>query len=269
MRVDVSHARIGPDLKTSVVRAQRRRGIERHFRHAIERLIAASHRALQLRRFIVQKALLTEYYERYLQDQDSTAFIRRTSARYTVGTLERLLEHPRRDVRRSAAMALGYLATYGSNQALGRALCDDDRTVRLLAESGIRNLWTRAGSAEQRQRLGVVIQLNLSQQYSEAILCATELIEEASHFAEVWNQRAIAQYNLGRFAESIRDCHQALEINPYHFGAAAGMGQCYLQLGQRVYALESFRRALRLNPNLEGIRAGIAHLERILRQESQ
>ena len=67
---------------------------------------------------------------------------------------------------------------------------------------------------------------------------------------------------MGRFRESIHDCQQALEINPYHFGAAAGMGQCYVQLGEYQTALECFRRALRLNPSLEGVRANIAHLER-------
>jgi cytochrome c-type biogenesis protein CcmH/NrfG len=40
------------------------------------------------------------------------------------------------------------------------------------------------------------------------------------------------------------------------------MGQCYLQLGNYDAALESFRRALRLNPNLEGVRASVTYLER-------
>jgi cytochrome c-type biogenesis protein CcmH/NrfG len=40
------------------------------------------------------------------------------------------------------------------------------------------------------------------------------------------------------------------------------MGQCYLQLGDFDAALESFRRALKLNPNLEGVRASVAYLER-------
>ena len=39
-------------------------------------------------------------------------------------------------------------------------------------------------------------------------------------------QRAVARYNLGLFNESVRDCHEALEINPYHFVAATSMGHC-------------------------------------------
>ena len=96
---------------------------------------------------------------------------------------------------------------------------------------------------------------------------ATELIEHAPWFAEAWNQRALARFHRREYNDSIRDCRQALEINPYHFGAASGMGQCYLKLGDRLSALESFRRALRLNPNLERVRAQVIHLQKLLQDE--
>jgi tetratricopeptide (TPR) repeat protein len=209
-------------------------------------------------------ALLEDMYEQYLSDQDSAAFIKNVSLRYTCGTLERLVEQGPRPVRRAAALAIGMLGGYESNAALGRALLDRDRGVRTLAENGMRALWCRAGNEEQRRQLSIVIRLNTSQQFDEAIVLATELIEEAPWFAEAWNQRAIACFCAGRYADSIRDCHQALEINPYHFGAVAGIGQCYLHLGNRESALESFRRALSLNPDLAGVRAQVQHLERVL-----
>ena len=62
-------------------------------------------------------------------------------------------------------------------------------------------------------------------------------------------------------------CHQALEINAYHFMAASVMGQAYLLLGDPVSALDSFRRALRLNPNMEEVRAQVIHLQRSLKDE--
>ncbi|MEE9601685.1 MAG: tetratricopeptide repeat protein, partial [Thermoguttaceae bacterium] len=83
-------------------------------------------------------------------------------------------------------------------------------------------------------------------------------------FAEVWHQRAVAQFKLSNFSEAIRDCHQTLEINPYHFTAAAGMGKAYLRLDNHVSALQSFRRALRLNPNLDGIRAQVVRLAKMV-----
>lgn len=218
-------------------------------------------------KFTDRRPLLLRYYNRYLDEQNTAAFIKQVSQQYTVGSLERLAVSPHREVRRSAIMALSFLADYYSNPVLGRALIDEDRIVRTLAENGIRNLWSRAGSETHRRRLSIATYLNLSQQHEAALRQATELLEECPWFAEAWNQRAISQYNLGRYAESIRDCHQALEINPYHYAAAAGMGQSYLQLGHRQHALESFRRALRLNPNMEAVRTGISYLERLLRNQ--
>ncbi|MBN2021341.1 MAG: tetratricopeptide repeat protein [Pirellulales bacterium] len=208
--------------------------------------------------------ILCSLYRQYLDDQDSAGFVRSVSARYTSGTLQRLCEHPEREVRRGAVLALGFVGEYDVNHTLGRALHDDDRTVRVLAENSIRNVWPRAGSAAQRHMLAAVIRLVAAQQYTEAVRQATDLIEQAGWFAEAWNQRGVAFFRQNCFIESIRDGHQALEVNPYHFPAAASMGQAYLQLGNPVSALECFRRALRLNPNLEGVRVQVERLSRTI-----
>ncbi len=213
---------------------------------------------------VPRTAFLAACYQRYLDHQDTSAFVQQVSVRYTSGTLERLAEHPDRVVRRGAVLALGYLADYESNPVMGRALVDEDRTVRLLAESGIRNVWTRLGTAAQRQAVVILIRYNTAQHYQEAIRRATLLIDEAPWLPEPWNQRAVAWFALGKYAESIQDCLQALELNPYHFAAAAGMGQAQLQLHQPSEALECFRRALRLNPGLEGARVQVARLTRLV-----
>jgi tetratricopeptide (TPR) repeat protein len=204
-----------------------------------------------------------------LNDQDTSAFVQGVSEFYTVGSLERLTRHDRREVRRAAALALGFLADYSSNAALGRCLTDEDRIVRTIAENGIRSLWRRPEQQVARRRLAKIFRYNSTARYKEAVVAATELIELVPQCSEAWNQRAIAYYNLSRFIESVNDCHQTLEMNPYHFDAAAGMGQCYLQLNDCISALECFKRALRLNPGLEGVRAGVEYLERTLRKRSE
>jgi len=206
--------------------------------------------------------LLMELYQQYLEGQDSTGFVEQVSKRYASGTLQRLTRHPGREIRRAAVLALGFLGDYDSNHTLGCALHDQDRTVRTLAENGIRTLWTRAGSESERQEIHVIVRLNAAQLYRDAIIRATGLIERAPWFAEAWHQRAVANFAQGRFVESIRDCHQALEINPYHFVAATTMGQAYLELQNSISALECFRRALRLNPDLEGVRVQVTKLTR-------
>ncbi|HEX4129326.1 MAG TPA: tetratricopeptide repeat protein [Pirellulales bacterium] len=212
-------------------------------------------------------AALERFYHTYLADQDSAEFIRRVALRYRCGTLERLAKIGPRLTRRAAVLALGFLGAYESNAVLGRALQDEDRGVRTLAETALRNVWCRDGSAEQQRVLESVIRLNAARSFDDAVHRANTLLAEAPDLAEAWNQRAIAYYGLGRYADSIRDCRRTVELNPYHFGAVAGMGQCFLYQGNLLYALESFRRALELNPNLEAIRANVAMLERRLKKQ--
>ena len=208
--------------------------------------------------------ILLGLYQQYLTDHDSDGFRRKTAQCYSQGTLHRLAGHDGRLVRRAAVLALGFLGDYEANPTLGRALQDEDRTVRVLAENAIRNVWTRVGIEERQQELRVILRLNLARHFQEAVRRATELLDAVPWFAEAWNQRAIAHFSLEHYDEAIQDCHQALEINPYHFAAAAGMGQAYLQVGDHAAALESFRRALRLNPDLEAVRVQIARLSRLL-----
>jgi tetratricopeptide (TPR) repeat protein len=208
--------------------------------------------------------LLDRLYHAYLEDEDSAAFIHGVAQHYTNCTLERLATRGGRITRRAAVLALGYVGQYDSNAVLGQAMLDDDRGVRILAENGIRELWARVGTEAQRQQLSIIVRLNSSQQYEQAIQLASELIEQAPFFAEAWNQRAIGYYQLGQYEQSANDCHQALEINPYHFGAAVGMGHCYLELSDGFAALECFRRAIKLNPSMEDVRAQVDYLARQL-----
>ena len=71
---------------------------------------------------------------------------------------------------------------------------------------------------------------------------------------------------LGMYEESANDCQQTLDLNPYHFGAAIGMAHCYLELDDPVGALQYFRRAIDINPSMEGVRAQIDFLQRSLEE---
>jgi tetratricopeptide (TPR) repeat protein len=209
---------------------------------------------------------LERFYRRYLDDASSAAFVWGLSQHYTIGTLERLAERGRRETRRAATLALGYMADFRSNAVLGRRMRDGDRGVRLLAENGIRELWLRDGSDSQQLRLRAIARLNVSGQYETVVEQASRLIDEAPEFAEVWNQRADAYARLDRFTDSICDGRRTLELNPYHFAAAVEMGLCHLQLGETHATLACFQRALSLNPGLERVRVHAARLKRKLKR---
>lgn len=46
------------------------------------------------------------------------------------------------------------------------------------------------------------------------------------YHAQGYNKRATVLFLLQRYRESVADCRVVLELNPYHFAAAAGMGTC-------------------------------------------
>lgn len=215
----------------------------------------------------VRSPVLVGYYNRYLTNNHRAVFVKRVSRRYSCATLERLAAIGDHITRRAAILALGLIGDYSSNSVVGRALADRDRGVRTIAENSIRELWCRVGSRDQRERLRDIVDLNHKHEAAEAARLATELIHASPWIAEAWCQRGVAYYHLGQYDAAIRDCHQALEINPYHFTAAAGMGQCYLLQDNPVAALEAFRRALRLNPGLEEVRAQVVQLQRSLKDD--
>jgi tetratricopeptide (TPR) repeat protein len=211
-----------------------------------------------------QPPLLHRFYGEFLASECSASFIQAVTTHYSRSALERLATAEDRVTRRAAVLALGLTADYSANAALGRALSDKDRAVRMLAENGLRAVWRRQGNVYQRRRLEEILRLNRSEQYAEAVVTAGVLLQRAPSIAEAWNQRGIALYHQGRYHAALGDLQQALELNSYHFGAALGMAHCHLQLENVAASLECFELALRINPNLEGVRAQVQYLQRSL-----
>lgn len=210
--------------------------------------------------FDKQQPRLTTLYLDYRQQHDARTFINQATQYYNESSLIRLTGAVCVETRRAAALMLGFVGTYQANDVLGRLLKDYDRSVRLIAESSLKSVWSRDGSDEQRQELYVVMRLIASQQYGEAVNHANVLLDEYPLYVEARNQRAIALFALKKFEESIEDSRIVLDLNPYHFGAVIGMGHAYLQLHDKSQAIECFRQALEINPNLEPVRR---HLERL------
>lgn len=206
-------------------------------------------------------SLLVEYYEGYLQDSDVDAFRRKVSARYMEGTLSRLVESDDVQARRAAVLALGLTGSFQVNAALARALRDSDAIVRRLADLALWSIWFRADSAENNATLERVSRLISKRQLEDAIELVNKLIQASPQFAEAYNQRAIAEFFLGRFRESAEDCRMTLERNPYHFGALAGLAKCQIQLEERAAAIETLRRASKLQPFNDDLKLWIASLE--------
>lgn len=207
---------------------------------------------------------LVQLYQQYLTDEDTAGFIVATADHYNLGSLERLARYGDRMSRRAAILALGFLGDFSNNETLGRALADRDRAVRMLADMNIRRAWFRQGTPPIRSALVQLEQLNCADQSEEVIAWATDLIQQDRRLAEAWNQRAIAFSAVGEFHRAVADCRETLNCNRYHFPAAIGLGQCCMELDDHRSALECFRLALTINPDLESLRAQIQHLEKLM-----
>jgi len=197
-------------------------------------------------------------------------FKRSVEARYNEATLERLLHAQHPEVRQAAILALGMIGTMQINISLAKSLHDEDPTARLLTEQALRSIWLRADSPENNRELHRLMELVASEGNSEDILVGFEtLIRKAPRFAEAYNQRAIFHFVRGDYSKAIRDCEKVLRLNPHHFGAAAGMGQCFMKQEKLRAALRIYRRANRINPNLDKIRETIVSLERMLGEDKR
>jgi len=212
------------------------------------------------RNFGVEPRIAALYLD-YLQHHDLQKLFEQVHRYYELPTLYRVCYSQHVNARRAAAHVLGFIGDYDANPHLGKLLRDSDRSVQLLAENSIKNVWTRFGTEQERRELRNIMRMINKQEYSEAIRLANIVLENSMFFAEVRNQRAIALFAIGDFQNAAEDASIVLDLNPYHFGAAVGMGHSYLQMGNKELAAACFRQALRINPCLETVRRHLSQIE--------
>ena len=92
----------------------------------------------------------------------------------------------------------------------------------------------------------------------------TLITQSAPEFAEGWHKRATVHFLMGNFSASIEDIKKTVALEPRHFGAYAGLGLIYLNLGQEEAALNALEKALEINPHLSGTRMKVEELRQKL-----
>jgi tetratricopeptide (TPR) repeat protein len=171
------------------------------------------------------------------------------------------------EARRFGAAALVDTGTLEDAPALVRALRDEDRGVRALAETALWAVWSRSGDDAIDSLLEIGVAQMRERQVEASVETFTEIIRRRPEFAEGWNKRATAYYLLGEWRRSAADCDEVLKRNPQHFGALSGYGMIWLRLDQPARALERFEQALAVNPNLDSVRETIDALRAALIQQ--
>ena len=177
---------------------------------------------------------------------------------YTDATLERLLKNPDNVTRQAATLALGLVGGIETATSVAAMLKDRDRLVRRFAHDALWEIWFRGSDEEQCRRLREVLRLD---DFAAGMAALDDLIQDYPDYAEAFNQRAVLYYRRGEYARSAADCEKVLRLNPVHFAAASGMGQCYLRMKKPKAALRAFRTALSINPDLESVREAVSALK--------
>ena len=208
--------------------------------------------------------LLQDLYANYLRGETTATFVARVQQHYEQASIERLAVMSNRYGRRAANFALVSMANFSANSIVGAALADTDRHVREIARQGIARLWQQTDDRLNQIELLKIIELNRQTRYAQAALNASELLEVAPAVAEVWNQRSLAHHRLKLYTDAIRDGRRTMEFNPYHFECLIRMGRCHEQLDDPISALDYFRQALAVHPDLAGVRAKVHYLQRSL-----
>jgi len=168
--------------------------------------------------------------------------------------------------RRDAASRLGEVGSMADVALLVKALRDPDEDTRNQAEQALWRIWARSGDPEVDRLYQAGIEQMNAADLQQSIATFTRIIELKPDFAEGWNKRATLYFLAGELRKSLADCDEVMKRNPYHFGALSGYALIYIQLEYYDRALEYSRRALEVNPNMDGVRRNVELLERLLEQ---
>jgi tetratricopeptide (TPR) repeat protein len=181
----------------------------------------------------------------------------------------RALAQPDVRGRRDAASRLGEIGTMADARVLLRALKDPDDETRENAEQSLWQIWSRSGDPSIDRLYAAGIHQMEEGELGDAIATFTQIIERKPEFAEAWNKRATLYFLTGELRKSLADSDEVMKRNPYHFGALAGYSQIYIQLEYYERALDYARRALEVNPNMDGVRRSLMMLEHVQEQRRQ
>ncbi len=147
------------------------------------------------------------------------------------------------------------------DQLFGRLAMEDNPDCERV-QGQIWAAWNRSGSASMDFLAARADQAMAKRDYDAAKSYLNDLVRLAPDFAEGWNKRATMYFVTDEYGRSLDDIGRVLKLEPRHFGALSGLGIILDRLGDEAGALEAYRRAARIHPNLPGAQEGIKKLSK-------
>jgi len=121
--------------------------------------------------------------------------------------------------------------------------------------------WSKSGSPAMDLLLDRGRKAMEAKDYPRAIEHFSALIDHAPLFAEGWNARATAFFQVDQIGLSLNDIRRTLQLEPRHFGAMSGLAIILNDLGYPEQALAVYRQVRMIHPHRENITANIQQLE--------
>jgi len=158
--------------------------------------------------------------------------------------------------RIKAVTLLAQLPSEQVNPILLEALKDDDVRVWKRAETSLVRRWQRTDDPSINALFDHGLLLLRNREWEKArrifdLIINHETPLPAELVAEAYCQRAETFYQEKDFHHCLRDCQEALRLNPNHFGALLFMGMCYHHERNLILADDAYRRALDIHPHLD------------------
>jgi tetratricopeptide (TPR) repeat protein len=183
---------------------------------------------------------------------------------------ERALEQTRSTQSAERRLAYARLAEVGTMDdvpVLLAALWDEDELIRGIAEQSVWGIWLRADDPVADPLFQTGMALMAEDEIPAAVEKFDEVMVLKPEFAEVWNRRGDAYAALGDEERALADYAQALQLNPYEFGAMQSSGEIWMSRSNYRKAAEFFRRALEINPTLYETAEMLQSLEKKLEND--
>jgi tetratricopeptide (TPR) repeat protein len=119
-------------------------------------------------------------------------------------------------------------------------------------EGAIFSIWMQSGSPSIDILMSHGLDAFAMKDYDRALFYFNEVVALRPGFVEGWDKRAAIFYLKDKYAEALKDLEHVLQLEPRHFSAMGGLAVILNELGDKRGALDVYRRALKLNPYLDG-----------------
>lgn len=121
-------------------------------------------------------------------------------------------------------------------------------------EREIWRIWIAPEDETLRELMDAAIDKVRQAEYKASLEMFDNIIKRYPKYAEVWNQRALAHFQLRNFDASLKDIARTLKLEPRHFGALSGRGVILLEQGETKLAEQAILRAMRYHPYISSRR---------------